>query len=102
MGGLPAADWSAAGRAARPSAQALTYRFQSFRSIQMNALAIEQPSAKERARAIVDAQPDDASIDEIVRELAFERMVERGLADVRAGRVVEHDEAVGRMRSWRA
>jgi predicted transcriptional regulator len=67
----------------------------------MSAATFEQPAAKERARAVVDAQPDDASIDEIVRELSFDRMIERGLADAREGRLVEHDEALTRLRSWR-
>ena len=32
-----------------------------------------------------DTQPDDASYDEIIRELAFERMIEKGLEDAREG-----------------
>jgi predicted transcriptional regulator len=38
------------------------------------------------------AQPDDATYEEIMRELAFERMIERGLSDSRAGRVISDDE----------
>ena len=45
--------------------------------------------------------PEDASYDEIMRELAFERMVDRGLADIRAGRVISNDEMAGRIRTWR-
>lgn len=63
-----------------------------------NALA---RSPKSILRDAVDAQPDDASYEEILRELAFERMVERGLADVRAGRTIHHEEALRRIRSWR-
>lgn len=61
----------------------------------------ENPSAKSVLREIIDAQPEDASYEEILRELAFERMVERGLADVRAGRGVSHEEALRRIRAWR-
>lgn len=61
----------------------------------------EKPLSKAVIREGIDAQPDDASYEEIMRELAFDRMVERGLADVRAGRSVSHDEAVRRIRSWR-
>jgi hypothetical protein len=39
---------------------------------------------------IVKRQPDDSSYDEILRELAFARMVQRGLAD--AGRTVSDDD----------
>jgi predicted transcriptional regulator len=53
-------------------------------------------------REIIEAQPEDASYDEIMRELAFERMVERGMADVRAGRFVSHAEAMEKVRSWRS
>jgi predicted transcriptional regulator len=58
-------------------------------------------SPKEVLREAVDAQPEDASYEEILRELAFERMIEHGLADVRAGRTLTHEEALRRMRSWR-
>jgi predicted transcriptional regulator len=61
----------------------------------------DKPMAKAVIREVIEAQPDDASYEEIMRELAFERMVERGLADVRAGRSVSHDEALRRIRSWR-
>lgn len=61
----------------------------------------DKPMAKAVIREVIEAQPDDASYEEIMRELAFERMLERGLADVRAGRSVSHDEALRRIRSWR-
>ena len=67
----------------------------------MTAKVDEKPSAKSILREVIEAQPDDASYEEIMRELAFERMVERGLADVRAGRSVSHEEALRRIRSWR-
>lgn len=56
---------------------------------------------KERLRSVVVAQPDDASYDEILRELAFERMVERGLSDSRAGRTISNEEMGNRIRLWR-
>lgn len=57
-------------------------------------------TAKERLKGLIDAQPDDASYDEILRELAFERMVERGLCDSRAGRTISNDEMGKRIRQW--
>jgi len=57
-------------------------------------------TAKERIRELLEAQPDDASYDEILRELAFERMVDRGMSDVRQGRVVSNEEMSERIRSF--
>lgn len=57
-------------------------------------------TAKERIRELLDAQPDDASYDEILRELAFERMVDRGMSDVRQGRVISDEEMGKRIRRW--
>jgi predicted transcriptional regulator len=67
----------------------------------MKPQANEKPSVKRLLCEVIEAQPEDASYEEIMRELAFERMVERGLADVRAGRSVAHEEALQRIRSWR-
>jgi predicted transcriptional regulator len=58
-------------------------------------------SAKERVEEIVHKLPPDATYDEIMRELAFERMVERGLADSRAGKVIPNDEMRRRIGQWR-
>jgi predicted transcriptional regulator len=68
----------------------------------MTAQINEKPSAKSVLHAVIDAQPEDASYEEILRELVFERMVERGLADVRADRSVSHEDALRRIRSWRS
>ena len=43
---------------------------------------------KEKMKEVIDSQPDDATYEEILRELAFERMVERGLEDSREGCVI--------------
>jgi ribosomal protein S3AE len=40
-------------------------------------------SVKDRMAEIIQEQPEDVTYEEIMRELAFERMVERGLADSR-------------------
>jgi predicted transcriptional regulator len=49
---------------------------------------------------IIREQPDDSSFDEILRELAFARMIERGLADVDAGRTLSHEEVRREVDSW--
>ena len=43
-------------------------------------------TAKEQITQLVQQQPDDSSYDEIIRELAFHAMIERGLKDVDDGR----------------
>lgn len=66
----------------------------------MNPQTDEKPNAKTLMRAVIDAQPEDASYEEILRELAFERMIERGLTDVRAGRTLSHEDALKRIGTW--
>ena len=56
-------------------------------------------SATEQMLRIIRAQPDDRSYEEILRELAFVRMVERGLADSEAGRTITHEDMAPRIRS---
>ncbi|HXV80996.1 MAG TPA: hypothetical protein VEG60_14045 [Candidatus Binatia bacterium] len=56
--------------------------------------------AKEELTKLIAEQPEDSSREEIVRELAFHVMVERGLADSDAGRVISNDEMARRIRSW--
>lgn len=58
-------------------------------------------SVKQQIIEIVQAQPDDATYGEIMRELAFERMIRRGMEDIRRGRVVSSGEAKRRIRTWR-
>lgn len=58
------------------------------------------PTVKEQVSEIVQAQPDDSSFDEILRELAFSRMIERGLEDSRQGRVISNEAMQQRIRAW--
>lgn len=55
---------------------------------------------KEKLQNIIQAQPDDATYDEILRELAFERMIDRGLEDSKADRVFSNEEVERRIRGW--
>jgi uncharacterized glyoxalase superfamily metalloenzyme YdcJ len=50
---------------------------------------------------VIQEQPEDSDFDEILRELAFVKMVNRGLADSDAGRTVSHEEIEKRMQAWR-
>jgi hypothetical protein len=58
-------------------------------------------NAKEKIAEIIQQHPDDSSYDEILREPAFARMVERGLEDSRSGRTLSNDEMARRVQSWR-
>lgn len=51
-------------------------------------------------KEVIESQPDDATYEEIMRELSFERMVERGLEDSQKGRVISNEEMEHRIRSW--
>ena len=55
---------------------------------------------KQRMVKIIQEQPEDSSYDEILRELAFARMIERGLADSDARRAIRNDEMVKRIHTW--
>ena len=56
--------------------------------------------AKEKIKEVIESQPDDATYEEILRELTFERMVEHGLADSREGHVISNEKMEHRIRSW--
>ena len=57
-------------------------------------------TAKEELTRLIQRQPDESSREEIVRELAFHVMVERGLADSDAKRTVSNEEMGRRIRAW--
>ena len=55
---------------------------------------------KERMTELIQALPEDSSYDEILRELAFEHMIARGMEDSREGRTISDDEMKHRIRAW--
>lgn len=63
-------------------------------------MSIADTTPKEIMIRTIRELPDDSSYEEILRELAFARMVERGLADSAAGRTIEHEEMGRRIASW--
>ena len=64
-------------------------------------MSIPHTSAKHKLIQLIEQQPEDSSYDDILRELAFGRMIERGLADADAGRTVPHTEMKRTIESWR-
>lgn len=61
---------------------------------------MQTQTVKEKITKVVLSQPEDTTYDEIIRELAFSRMVDRGLEDVRSGRVISNGEMANRIRAW--
>jgi len=59
-----------------------------------------ESSPKHRMVDIIQSQPDDSTYDEILRELAFARMIDLGLADLDAGKTISSDEVERRIESW--
>lgn len=57
-------------------------------------------TAKEQMTKIIQEQPDDSSYDDILRELAFARMIERGLADSLDSRTISNEEMKHRIKTW--
>jgi len=57
-------------------------------------------TAKDELKSLLEQQPEDSSGEELVRELAFHVMIQRGLADSDAGRTISNEEMGRRIRSW--
>ena len=57
-------------------------------------------TTKDKMTEVIKSQPEDATYEEIMRELAFEKMVDRGLADSRTGRVISIEDMERRIRTW--
>ena len=57
-------------------------------------------SPKEAIASLVQEQPDDATVEELLHEIAYAAMIQRGLADLDAGRTILDSDFRQRMRSW--
>ncbi len=60
----------------------------------------EAKTDMEKMFAILDNLPADTSFDEILREIAACRSIDRGLQDAKVGRVMSNEEAGRRIKSW--
>ena len=56
--------------------------------------------SQEHIAEILKRQPDDSSYDDIIRELAFDLMVQRGLKDSDEQRTISNEEMERRIKSW--
>jgi len=55
---------------------------------------------KERMSQVIYSQPEDATYEEILRELAFGQMIEQGLSDSRKGKTISNQEMKRRIGAW--
>jgi len=56
--------------------------------------------AKQNAEKIIQSLPDDSSYDEILKELAFAKMIEQGLEDSKNDRVISNEEMKQKISQW--
>lgn len=63
-------------------------------------MPVSQETPQEQILRVVQDLPADSTFDQILHELAFRRMVDRGLVDANAGRTVSNEEALRRIESW--
>ena len=57
-------------------------------------------TVKEKMADIINELPDDSTYDEILRELAFCRMIECGLKNSNEEKTISNDEMKRRIKSW--
>lgn len=57
-------------------------------------------TAKEEMVDIISRQPDDSSYDALLRELAYARMIQRGLQDAAEGRVNSDADVKNEINTW--
>ena len=55
---------------------------------------------KQEAKKIINSLPDDSSYDEIWKELAFDRMIQKGLKDSKENKTISNDEMKNRIKQW--
>ena len=56
--------------------------------------------AKEEVRMVIDQIPDDVSFEDIQYHIYVREKIERGLKDIKEGRVLSHEEVERRMSRW--
>lgn len=57
-------------------------------------------TVKERVKMVIDDMPDDVSFDEILQELAFQLMIDRGIADSDGNRVITDIQLESEIEAW--
>lgn len=55
---------------------------------------------KEEVIQLIEKMPDDCTVEDILYELYLKQKVDKGLQDIKEGRVVKHEEVEQRMSKW--
>lgn len=59
----------------------------------------DRTNIKPDARRLVENLPDSASWDDLAYEIYVRQSIEAGITDADAGRLLNHDEAIARVRA---
>ena len=57
-------------------------------------------TTREIARSVIEALPEDASMDDIMRALYIRAKIEKAERSIEEGRGVTHEEAKKRLQKW--
>ncbi len=49
---------------------------------------------------LIRQQPEDATWDQLMEQILIQHMVDEGLEDARAGRMLSNEDALTKIRSW--
>ena len=55
---------------------------------------------KDEVKKIIDSLPEDTTYEEILRELAFDKMIGQGLDDVENAKVISNQEMENTIAQW--
>lgn len=55
---------------------------------------------KDEAKKVIDSLPEDSTYEEILRELAFDKMIGRGIDDVTNGKTISNEEIKNTIAQW--
>ena len=58
-------------------------------------------TAKDQVQQILEILPENASLEDIQYHIYVRQMIEVGIADAEAGRVIPHEEVERRLAKWR-
>ena len=57
-------------------------------------------TAKEKIMQILTNKPDDSTYGELLRELVFKRVIDKGLEDSKQGRTISNSDMESRIKQW--
>ena len=58
-------------------------------------------TAKDQVQQILEILPENASLEDIQYHIYVRQMIEEGITDAEAGRVIPHEEVERRLAKWR-